>query len=518
MIRRCIGIEIGSYYLRAVQIARTGEQFLIEKVFDTQTRRSTDSLPDILQALSGQFGFDRRAEVAISLGPDEVFYRNLETDFAALEQIRSGKLSTLEYNFPIQPGEIVAGAYSYRQLPGERYSVLAAATARAAINEKLQILSEAKMQPGLIEAAVFAVHSTVIFNHPEARVGQAIIANIDDEHLAVAVTQDNDILIVRNVPIAIRPDSEGNSQQEQVAQLLSSEVQVTWRRVFGAEIGQEIKVYLAANGAFDYLQSLVEENLHCQVIIVDPVRGLVVEKSLIRNVEKVSNGADPYAKVKTTGDYKMDFPIYVAEGLALRVLAPEKTKGIDFLQQNYAGTKQKLKLKKEFVTCAALVGAIAVCWVIGLFLRLSYLEDSFTGLKNQIRDVFQDVLPEEKNIVNPLVQLEQKLESFHKDYQLFASFCPQGSEPLEVLRTISANMPSQANMKINDLLIAADTVRIIGSCDSFESVYDWQRILREVSGFNIVDVQDVQKEPKSGIVRFTMVLSSAKYSKVMEQK
>ena len=351
------------------------------------------------------------------------------------------------------------------------------------------------MRPGLLEAAVFAVHSTVIFNHPEARVGRAIIANIDDEHLTVAVTQDNDILIVRNVPIAIRPDSEGNSQQEQVAQLLSSEVQVTWRRVFGAEIGQEIKVYLAANVACDYLQSLIEENLHCQVIIVDP-----------------------YAKVKTAGDYKMDFPIYVAEGLALRVLAPEKTKGVNFLQRNYAGTKQKLKLKKELVTCAALVGAIAVCWIIGLFLRLSYLEDSVTGLKSQIRDVFQDALPEEKNIVNPLVQLEQKLESFHKDYQLFASFCPQGSGTLEVLRTISANMPSQANMKINDLLIAADTVRIIGSCDSFESVYDWQRVLREVSGFKLVDVQDVQKEPKSGIVRWTMVLSSAKYSKVMEQK
>jgi len=495
MIRRCIGIEIGSYYLRAVQIARAGEQFLIEKVFDTQTRRSTDSLPDILQSLSSQFGFDRRAEVAISLGSDEVFYRNLETDFAALEQIRSGKLSTLEYNFPIQPGEIVAGTYSCRQLPAEKYSVLAAATARAAINEKLQILSDAKMQPALIEAAVFAVHSTVIFNHPEIRVGQAIIANIDDEHLTVAVTQDNGILIVRNIPFAIRPDSDSGSQEEQIALVLSREAQVTWRRVFGAEIGQETKVYLIAGSDCDYLQSLVEENLHCQVIIVDP-----------------------YAKVKTAGDYKVDFPIYVAEGLALRVLAPEKTKGVNFLQLNKAGTKTKLDLKKELVTYAAIVGAIAVCWAIGLFLRLSYLEDSFAGLKNQITDVFQDSLPEEKNIVNPLVQLEQKLGSFHKDYQLFASFCPQGSDPLEVLRTISANMPSQANMKINDLLIAADTIRIIGSCDSFESVYQWQQVLREVSGFKLVDVQDVQKEPKSGIVRFTMVLSSAKYSKVMEQK
>jgi len=495
MIRRCIGIDIGSSYLRAVQISRTGEQFRIEKVFSTQMRRNTDSPQEILRSLTGRLGFDRRAEVAISMPQNEVFFRNLETDFVGLEQIQAQGLSALEHNFPIQPDEIVAAVCSYRQLPGEKCSVLAAAVARTSLQERLQILSSAKMHSSTVEAAIFAIHATVAVNHPEILTGRAIIAYIDERYLTLMVTQDNNILIVRNIPLAAGSDSTDNSPQEQIGEMLWRETQMSWRRVFGTELGQETKIYLITTGDCEYLQPLIEENLHCQTTIVDP-----------------------YAKVETPADHKADFPIYVAEGLALRVLAPERTKGINFLDADTADIKPKLDLRKQLVTCAALIGAVAAFWLIGLFVRLSYLEANYAHIKNQIRDVFQSTLPEEKNIVSPLVQLEQKLGSFRKDYQLFGSFCPGALGPLEVLQSISTNTPSQENLKVNDLLIAADSVRISGSCDSFESVYQWQRRLQELPGFKLVDVQDVQKEPKSGTVRFTILLSSAMSPTLTEQK
>ncbi len=84
--------------------------------------------------------------------------------------------------------------------------------------------------------------------------------------------------------------------------------------------------------------------------------------------------------------------------------------------------KPKLNLRKELITCAALVGAIAVFWLLGLFVRLSILEANYARIKNQIRDVFQTALPQEKNIVNPLVQLEQKLAIFPKGLPAFCFF------------------------------------------------------------------------------------------------
>ena len=193
----------------------------------------------------------------------------------------------------------------------------------------------------------------------------------------------------------------------------------------------------------------------------------------------------------------------------MRVLAPEQTKGINFLEADKADTGPALNLKKELVVCATLIGAIAVFSLIGLFVRLSHLEADYTRIKNETTEIFKATLPEEKNIVSPLVQLEQKLESFRRDSQLFASLSSTGLAPLEVLHRVSANSPSRVNVKVDDILIAANTIRVNGACDSFESVYQWQRLLQEVPGFTLVDVKDVRKQPKSGIVHFTMLLSSS---------
>ena len=487
MVKRCIGIDIGSSYLCAVQIVRTGGEFCVEKIFSTQIRRSTDSPPDILRLLFSRDGFDRRADVAISMPHNAVFFRDLETDSAGLEQIRERTSSALENNFPIESDEILSQLYSYRQLQDGKFSILATAATRASLHERLNIFAEAKVHPDLVEPAIFAIHSAVAVNHPEIMTSRAVIACIDESCLTLTVSRDNNILIVRNIPIIAGFDRRTDSLREQIAEVVSREAKITWRKVFDEDIEQDANIYLVTTGnLYEYLAPLIEENLNCQTTIVNP-----------------------YAKVKTPPGHKIDLPICVAEGLALRVLAPEQTKGINFLEADKADAEPALNLKKELVVCATLIGAIAVFSLIGLFVRLSHLEADYTRIKNETTEIFKATLPEEKNIVSPLVQLEQKLESFRRDSQLFASLSSTGLAPLEVLHRVSANSPSRENVKVDDILIAANTIRVNGTCDSFESVYQWQRLLQEVPGFTLVDVKDVQKQPKSGIVTFTMLLSSS---------
>lgn len=487
MIKRCIGIDIGSSYLCAVQIVRTADEFYIEKIFGSQIRRSTDSPANTLRLLWAREGFDRRAEVAISMPHNAVFYRDMETDSAGLEQMRERNWSALEHNFPVEPEEIVAQEYSYHPLPDGKYSVLTAAVSRTSLHERLNILTEAKMHLSLVEAAIFAVHSTVAVNHPEIMRSRAVIACIDESSLTFTVTRDNNILIVRNIPIIAGSDRRIDSLREQIAEVVCREAQITWQKVFGENIERDANIYLVATGnVSEYLREQIEEKLHCQVTIVDP-----------------------YTKIKTPPGHKIDLPICVAEGLALRVLAPEQTKGVNFLEADNANGEPAINLKKELVTCAILIGAIAVFSLAGLFVRLSHLEEDYARIKNETTEIFKATLPEEKNIVSPLVQLEQKLESFRKDSELLTSLSGTGLAPLEVLRKVSTSTPSGENVKIDDILIAADTVRVNGTCDTFESVYQWQRLLQEVPGFAFVDVKDVQKEPKSSVVQFTMLLSSS---------
>jgi len=496
MIKRCIGIDIGFSHLCAVQIARTEDELCIEKVFSAQTRRSKDSPQEILRSLVSRHGFDRRADVAVSMPNDAVFYRNLETDFAGLEQIRRLPKSALENNIPIQTDEIVAQECSQRELPNEKYAVLTAAVSKTSLRERLNILAGAKIQPNLVEAEIFAIHSTIATNHPEIATGKAIITYLDDLYLTLAIIENNNILVVRNIPIVSRNENNTDSAQEQVAEVLLHEIPVTWQKVFDADIEQGTNIYMATGGdvSVDFAAAITD-NLRCQTVIVEP-----------------------YARLKCLPEHNGDASICVAEGLALRALEPDKTAGINFLKAENADTKPTLDLKKEIIICVTLVAAIIVVSFVGLFVSLLRLEAKYGNIKNEMRDIFQRTLPEETQIVNPLVQLEQKLESFRKDYQVFASFFPTNLSPPKVLHEITTNTPSENNIRINDLLITTESVRLQGTCDSFDSVYQWQQLLQQNPGFTLVDVRDVQKKPGSNTIQFNVLISLDRSSAIQVQK
>jgi Tfp pilus assembly PilM family ATPase/Tfp pilus assembly protein PilN len=496
MVKRCIGIEIGLSYLRAVQIARTEDELCIEKIFSAQTRRSKDSPQEILRSLSNNHGFDRRADVAVSMPHDAVFYRSLETDVAGLEQISQHTESVLEHNIPIPKEQIIAQTCSRRQLPDDKYSVLTAAVARASLRERLNILAGAKIHPNLVETAIFALHSTIVTNHPEIATSKAIIVYIDESYLTLAVVENGNILIVRNIPIVYSPDNNADSVPVQATEVLIREAKVTWRKVSDANIEQETKMYLAVGSdVSNDLEAAITENMNCRIVIVEP-----------------------YARIKCIPEHNGDNEICIAEGLALRGLALEKTVGINFLDADNADTKPVLDLKKELIICATLAAAIVVISFVGLFVRLLHLESKYANIKNELREIFQRTVPEETNIVNPLVQLEQKLESFRKDSQLFASFYPTNLSPLKVLHSITTNTPQQGNIRINDMLITTESVRLQGTCDSFDSVYRWQRLLQGIPGFTLVDVQDVQKNPRGNAIHFTVLISLDRSQVIPEQK
>jgi Tfp pilus assembly PilM family ATPase len=487
MAKRCIGIDIGPAHLRAVQLVQTEDKFCIEKVFCAQTRRSTDSPTDILKLLIHRHGFDRRAAVAVALPPDAVYFRNLETDYAGLEKMRRQDLSELENEFPAPADQVFTHLCSYRQLAGDRYSVLVAAARKTSVQETLDLLAEAKMQPVLAEAGIFAVCEAITANHPEVADGQALLTHINDNCLVLAVIENGNCLMVRNIPFVHRPGNEAQSSEELTAQILRHEAQITWRKTFGSEITADAAIYIAGQkNICNTLASIIKEELPCRIVV-----------------------ADPYAMLKAPVQSCDNEQIWVAEGLALKALAPDKAAAINFLQAAGADRKSALNLKKELVSCTALLGAIVVVWLAGLFIGQTHLETTYAQLKSDIDETFLSALPDEKNIVNPLAQLEQKLTPLRKDYRLLSGFYPGRLEPLEVLQNITTSRPSEGSVKVDDLLVGAKSVRLSGTCDSFDTVYKWQRLLQKVSAFKYVEVDDgLQKDPGSGTVHFTIIISS----------
>lgn len=488
MPKKCIGIDIGRSHLHAVQIARTPEGLCVEKAFGTETRRSTDALPDILLTLTRDHGFDRRADVAVSLPHHAFFFADIEIDEAGLARLRTADVTGLKDHFPIPAEDIVAQVCSVLRFAGAKDSALIAATSCPLLREELRLLGEGRMRPARVDTPVTAAHTTVVLNHPESAQGIALILYADESTLSLAVTHDGKILLVRNIPMPWAAEESLESFARQMAEIVAQEVEITWKRLFNAVPDAGLRLFLLApHKMAEGLVPSLQEKVPGQVIPVDP-----------------------YRRIVRASGVKPDFPIGVAEGLAVDTLGADEAGRINFLTPYNLRTQPHLRVRREATVCAGLAAAAVVVWTIALFLQVSSLESDYARLKNQAVEIFRQTVPEEKDIIDPAAQLRQKLDSFRTDSEMFACFSPDRSAPLEILQALSQRTPVRGNVRLHDVLITGASVRIMGSCDSFATLSEWQQLLATTPGLQVVNVPNPKKDAESGKVLFTISLSSAR--------
>ncbi len=486
MSKRCIGIDIGRTHVYAVQVARTTEGLRLEKAFAMPTRRGTDSAPALLQSLTARHGFDRRADVAIAPPQQAFFFADIEADASGLEKIRAMDIAGLKDYFPIPADDIVAQVCSPLRLEGGKSSVLIAASSRGQLREELRPFSESRIKPTCIDTPITAAHATILTNHPESADGLAIILYLDSSTLSLAAMHDGNMLLVRNIPMRAADDPDAEAHTQQTADIVAQEVEITWRRLFGSTPDPGLRLFMIAPRP--------------KIALLTPAIGAKVGGQVIP--------ANPCARVARSEDVEADPALCVAEGLALKVLQSNNADAIDFLAAYRARTRPKLRIKKELTVCAGLAVAAAVVWVAGLFLQLSSLESSYGQLKRQTEEAFRQAVPEEENVVDPVAQLQQRLDALRKESAGLTgpgSGCPA---PLDILYALSRNTPATAGLELQDVLIAADSVRIKGTCDKFAAFLEWERSLGALPGLRIKDAPHSMRDDKTGKVQFTVSLSS----------
>jgi len=485
MTKKSIGIDIGRSHVRAVQIARTSDGFRVEKTFGIQTRRSTDSATDILRSLTTEHDFDRHAQVAVSLPHHAIFFADTEIDGETLNALRRGDISALKDYFPIPSHEAIIQVCSARKQGQDRHLVLVAATSNELLGQQLDLLRTDKIDPVLVDTPITAAHTAVAYNHPDSSEGTALILHVDELTLGLAVIQDGDILAVRNIPVRMSPSHNTESLTRQVTDVLGREIEITWQKLFGADTETNLRIFLisAAQTAQD-LATAIEGEVDCNLTVVDP-----------------------YAHIEGPGHADENYPVCVAEGLALRKLLPPEYGQVNFLAARQTRAKGRPNVKKQLAVSGSLLGGIIAIWIIGLILQLTHLESQYATVRANIQDVFHRTLPGEKS-VSPLVQLQQATETFKQNFGALTSFQRGRLTPLEILYALSTRPPTEGNPKLDDLFIDADSVRIIGSCDSFAAFSDWQRTIEELPDLHIVEEANPNKDGQTGKVNFTLRLSS----------
>jgi Tfp pilus assembly protein PilN len=159
------------------------------------------------------------------------------------------------------------------------------------------------------------------------------------------------------------------------------------------------------------------------------------------------------------------------------------------------------------MTIGALAAAVIVIAVATLFVRLWRFEHEYSKIQSRTAELFHKVLPEEKTIVDPLAQLEQKITSLQTG---FAGASGAATSPLEILNQVTKTAPEQSGITVGSMLLSSDSVRITGSAGSFPPVYQWQQSLQQEPLFASVDVKDIQRLASDKPVSFTIVIALSK--------
>lgn len=458
----------------------------MERTFATQTRRSTDSTAAILRSLIQEHGFDPRAEIAVSLPSHVFFFADVQTDAAGLAALQKGDASNLRDCFPIPSEDTITQICTALPSPDGRNLLLVAATSCEQLAEHLGALEEARIKPVRVDCPTIAGQAAIAVNHPASLHGRAVVLYVDESTISLAATQDGYLLLVRNLPMLSSETQDLESVVQQTAEILAQEIEITWNRIFHSDPEAGQYIFLVASGRVtELLPPALGEKIDSRIVLVNPC---------VNIIRSAAADADSF--------------LCVAEGLALRTLQPHVVNSTDFLKPYRTRTQPAVRVRREMVVCGGLAAAAAAIWVIGLFLQLSSLESQYAKLKEQEKAIFLRVVPEERTVVNPSAQLQQKLDALRKDCELFTGFNPNRPGPLEVLALLSRQIPPSGNLRLHEILIAGGTVRITGTCDSFATFGDWQRILENTPGLRLVDAPQPQKRPESQKVEFKISLST----------
>lgn len=162
-------------------------------------------------------------------------------------------------------------------------------------------------------------------------------------------------------------------------------------------------------------------------------------------------------------------PALMDNALGLAVRESKKAQGFNFRREEFQLRTQLVRVKKELIHAAIfltiIVTLLAVKWVVDY----QDLHKRSADLDSQIRGIFSQTFPQVTNIVEPLVQMNNKINEL-KNSSGSVPGMNTGKTVLEILNDISERIPKTLEIKVDRMVIDQDTIQMRGTTDTFNTV------------------------------------------------
>jgi len=156
-----------------------------------------------------------------------------------------------------------------------------------------------------------------------------------------------------------------------------------------------------------------------------------------------------------------------ALGLALR--EGRKAKGFNFRREEFQIKTQLVKIKKELIHASVYLSIIFVLLAVNWLVDYRDLKNRTAELDGQIKGIFTQTFPEITNIVDPIHQMNTKINEL-KNASGAAPGMSMNRSVLETLNDISARIPKNLEVQVDRMVVDLEGIQIRGTTDTFNTV------------------------------------------------
>jgi len=211
--RTTVGLDIGSGLIKLVVITHGGSGPTLTKVAFTQVMDDAivegevmdpGIVADAIRGLLASSGIKPK-HVVTAVGGRDVIIKKISMDRMKESEAREVIRWEAEQHVPFDMDNVELD-FQILDPDGDalQMSVLLVAAKRELVENKLALLSEVGVEPGVIDVDAFALHNAFEVNYPDAMRGVVGLVNIGHEMTNVNILEDGIPILTRDLPVGTR--------------------------------------------------------------------------------------------------------------------------------------------------------------------------------------------------------------------------------------------------------------------------------------------------------------------------
>ncbi len=517
MPKKIIGLDIGSYSIKAVRLESSFRGFELEAFYEKPLPRESGPPPEevissTLRELVSEGEMDGYTFIT-SIPGNQVSTRILSLPFTNEKKIDQVVGFEVEGDLPFALEDLVVD-YHILQKKENESRILVAAVKKELFKSYLGILAAAGIDPRIVDIdslALFNLYQMVSEDDKEKCLS---LIDLGAAMTSICIFSGGQVFFIRTIPLAGDAITEAIQKgfgfsytQAEELKLRSGELKQREKGKVSRTIKRTLEPLLQEIWQTFYHSGemsikRVEKAFICGGTSRLPNLPEYLAKRLGIEVTKLNILKEIPHRLPETAELDSISPQALA--LSLREVSGIETSRVNFRKGEFSFRKAIKEIQGKLIFAGVMAAVILLLASFSFFSHYFQLSSQHQDLRTQVRAIFAETFPDEGKIVDPVRQMQRKLEEMKKKI----GYNSENNSPiLDILQEICDRVPQEIRVDIEDLLIDFEQIRIKGKTESIEAVDKIKTELMKNERFKKVEVKDTRRGVDESIFNFQINIS-----------